>query len=197
MQDRLRAERDDRSVPGAPTDPDRFIEWASRQEERYELSRGRVTMLPFVSRPHVRVASNIVIELGKRLDIDAFDIGTGEFGVATPVSRRLPDVIVDRATGSPSYRLSTEPIFIAEVLSPDDEERDLLEKAGEYTMIPSLMTYIVCSQLEPKVHLWVRRRGHFPDEPRIVTGRKASFALGGLGIRLSMTAIYRGIPVQA
>jgi Uma2 family endonuclease len=186
-------------IKSAPTEPEAFLLWGAqrqREEGKFELSRGRVTCdMIWTSRHHARVCRNIVTELGRLLDPDAFDIGAADFAVQTPVGVRSPDVVVDRA--SPHGReLSTRaPIFIAEVLSPSTAGKDFTEKLEEYTAINSLQTYLNCSQDEPRAWVWARQGdGAWPRRPVELKGRDERIALGGLGVELPMAGIFRGIP---
>ena len=190
--------RQDDLIRSAPTEPEAFLLWSAqrqREEGKFELSRGRVTCAMInASRPHSRVARNIVGALDRLLDPDRFDIGIADFAVRTPFGVRSPDVVVDYA--NPQRDLSTStPIFIAEVLSPSTTGTDFTEKLEEYISIESLQTYLICSQDEPRAWVWARQGdGSCPKRPVELVGRKHTIALGGLGVELYMAAIFRGIP---
>lgn len=190
--------RQDELIRSAPTEPEAFLRWSAqreREEGKFELSRGRVVCnMIYASRPHGRVAKHLVMELGRLLDGDRFDISFSDFAVRTPFGVRSPDVVVDHAT--PRRDLSTsEPIFIAEVLSPSTADTDFTEKLEEYTAIDTLQTYLVCSQDEPRAWVWARQPdGTWPKRPTELVGREAGVAVGGLGIELTMAAVFRGIP---
>jgi Uma2 family endonuclease len=185
-------------IKSAPTEPEAFLRWGAqrkREEGKFELSRGRVTCKMInASRPYARVAKNIVLELGRLLGPDRFDIGVADFAVETPFGVRSPDVVVDYA--SPRRELSTStPIFIAEVLSPSTAGTDFTEKLDEYTAIETLQTYLICSQDEPQAWVWARQGdGAWPRLPAELVGREDAITLGGLDVELAMAAIFRGIP---
>jgi Uma2 family endonuclease len=110
-------------------------------------------------------------------------------------SVRGPDIVVDLARPDGSELSTSEPIFIAEVLSPSTAALDLTTKQREYTALASLQTYLVCSQDEPRAWVWARQSdGSWPFEAEMVEGREDAIALGGLGIDLAMAAVFRGIP---
>jgi Uma2 family endonuclease len=190
--------RREKLIGGAPTEPEAFLRWSAqrrREEGKFELSRGRVVCnMINASRPHSRVAKNMVLELGHLLDPDRFDIGIADFAVQTPVGIRSPDVVVDFA--NPHRDLSTStPIFIAEVLSPSTAGTDFTEKLEEYTAIKTLQTYLICSQDEPRAWVWARQGdGSWPRLPTELVGRDGSIALGRLDIELATAAIFRGTP---
>jgi Uma2 family endonuclease len=141
------------------------------------------------------VTKNSLGELLQKLDGSRFEAGPSEFGVRTSVGVRYPDVIVDRATDNLKGLACEAPIFIVEVLSPSTAALDLTTKQREYTALPSLQTYLVCSQDEPRVWVWARQAdGSWSVEAEMIEGREIAIPLGGLAIELSMAAIFRGIP---
>jgi Uma2 family endonuclease len=183
----------------APTEPEAFLLWGAqrrREDGKFELSRGQVTCdMIWTSRNHTRVCVNIVAELSRLLDRDTFDIGAADFAVQTPVGVRSPDVVVDRTNTRGRDLSTTTPILIAEVLSPSTAGKDFTEKLKEYTAIETLETYLICSQDEPRAWVWARLADQsWPRLPTELVGRDDSFTLGGLGIELTMAAIFRGIP---
>jgi Uma2 family endonuclease len=182
-----------------PTEPEAFLLWSSqrkREEGKFELSRGRVRRTePYATRAHARVCTNIFRELARSLDDELFDVGLSGFGVRTPVGIRTPDVLVDAVNADLTQFATATPVFIAEVLSPSTTGTDFTEKLHEYTAIAFLQTYLICSQDEPRAWVWARQSdGAWPRLPTELAGREGAISLGGLGIELSMAAIFRGIP---
>jgi len=198
QQDTHKALRED-LIRTAPTEPEAFLQWGAqreREEGKFELSRGRVTCdMIWTSRNHTRVCANIVGELVRLLDRERFEVGVADFAVQTPVGVRSPDVVVDQVNPRGGELSTSTPIFIAEVLSPSTAGKDFTEKLEEYTAIDTLQTYFICSQDEPRAWVWARQRdGSWPRRPVELVGREATIALGGLGVELSMAAVFRGIP---
>jgi Uma2 family endonuclease len=190
--------RQEDPIRSAPTEPEAFLRWAAerpREDGKFELSRGRVVCnMIDASRPHGRVAKNIVGRLYNLLDPDRFDLNAADFAVQTPFGVRSPDVVVDNTSPHRDPSTST-PIFIAEVLSPSTENTDFTEQLEECTAIAALQTYLICSQDEPRAWLWARQGdGSWPAEPTELTGREGVIPLGGLGVELTMAATFRGIP---
>jgi Uma2 family endonuclease len=187
------------SVPDAPSDPDAFLRWSAnrpREEGRYELSNGVVTRTMInVTRGHFLVCTNIMAELLSLGDRSRFEFGTADFGIKTGSGVRGPDIFA-APIGKDLKALSTDtPIFIAEVLSPSTAGLDFTTKLREYTALASLQTYLICSQEEPRAWVWARRvDGTWSADPEMLEGREARIPLGGLGIELSMAAIFRAIP---
>jgi Uma2 family endonuclease len=194
------SERGQGAYGDIPTDPDTFMRWAaslSRDDGyKYELSGGKVIrMMIHVSRAHWRITKNLLTEIERMLDARRFEAGPSEFGVKTGVGVRYPDVVVDQRNDRLKDLACEAPILIVEVLSPSTAVLDVTTKQREYTAIPSLKTYLVCSQDEPRAWVWARKAdGSFPIDAEEFVGRDDTIPLGGLGIALSMAAIFRGIP---
>jgi Uma2 family endonuclease len=131
----------------------------------------------------------------RQLNRDLYQVAMADFAVRAGRSVRGPDIVVDLARPDGSELSTSEPIFIAEVLSPSTAALDLTTKQREYTALASLQTYLVCSQDEPRAWVWARQSdGSWPFEAEMVEGREDAIALGGLGIDLAMAAVFRGIP---
>jgi Uma2 family endonuclease len=193
------AERGQEPFGDVPTDPEAFLEWAARQPResgRFELSNGRVIRTVInVSRRHALVCSNIAFELMRQLNRDLYQVAMADFAVRVGRNVRGPDIVVDLARSDGSELSTSEPIFIAEVLSPSTAALDLTTKQREYTALSSLQTYLVCSQDEPRLWLWARQTGgSWPVDAEMIEGRDGAIQLGGLGIEVTMAALFRGIP---
>jgi Uma2 family endonuclease len=197
MQDIIRPARIIREVPDAPTDPDAFLEWSSRQPRgrKFELSRGKVIEIMInVTRRHALVCSNLAAELRRLLNRTQFLITTADFAVRTPFGIRGPDVLVEPVNPDLSALSSSDPVLLAEVLSPSTVGIDLMEKVEEYTAIPSLQAYLICSQDLPLAWFYAREGDAWPKKAREIAGRDQAVPVPALGIELAMAAIYEGIP---
>jgi Uma2 family endonuclease len=183
----------DEPPPPPPVDRETFQRWVERQERRYEWVRGEIIMMTEVSRGHALIVTRLVIALSKVLDPDRYAIATSDFGVNTGESRHYPDVLVEPASPDLEGRTSENPVFIAEVLSPSSAKMDRKEKPIEYATLASLRTYAVFSQDGPKVWLWERGEGGFPEKPEPIEGRDKRLAIPVLGASLPLAEIYRGI----
>lgn len=199
MQQDLRRRPVVEIVADAPSDPDAFLRWSAgrpREEGRYELSRGVVTRTMInVTRRHGYICTNIVLALGRVLDMDRYQITSADFAVRTPVGIRGPDILVEATNADGAALASDAPIFLGEVLSPSTAGIDFSDKRDEYLGIASLQTYLICAQDEPRVWLWARGvDGTWPAQAAMMEERAAEVTLGGLDARLDLAAIYRGIP---
>ena len=148
-----------------------------------------------VTRLHATICTNIVLALGRVLDLDRFLITTVDFAVRTPVGIRGPDILVEAIHPDGSALASDLPLLLMEVLSPSTAGIDFSDKRDEYLGIASLQTYVICAQDEARVWLWARGEdGRWPPQAVMLEGRGGFVTLGGLNARLDLAAIFRGIP---
>ena len=167
-----------------------FLAWAERQEERYELDRGRVIMMTGGSRAHWQIALNLAKALDSRVDPDRYAV-IPEFGIKLgSASIRFPDIVVDIAGERPGDQMATAPVLIAEVLSPSSERIDLGDKAAEYLKLPSLFAYLVFAQDEMKAWVWTRGTGGFAPGAAVLEGAEAMVHIDTLRIDLPFSEIY-------
>lgn len=101
-----------------------------------------------------------------------------------------PDIMVscEENSGDNPY-IRDNPCLIVEVLSPSTQRTDLKEKFDNYTIIPSLIEYVVVSQDTPYVRLF-RRRTHWQAESYFADD---TFALESVGIEITVKQIYRRV----
>lgn len=174
-------------------DKDEFFEWLERQDRRYELVDGEVRMLPWVTRNHNRITTNLVVALSARIDQTRFRVCTGDFAVETGErSIRYADVMVEAEGGDRKGRTANDAIVLIEILSDTSVSVDFKEKLVEYSRLPPCDTYLTCDQERRVVWQWTRSEGAWPPEPLQLEGLDASVALAVLGCRLPLAEIYRG-----
>ena len=179
-----------------PATADEFLRWNEGREGKREFVRGRVVELMIhTTRNHARIASNLILALGRRLDLLKLDIGSADFGIRTPDGIRYPDVFVDRrkAESSGTDLAASEPVLLAEILSPSSYTRDFGEKLADYTGIPSLLHYLILAQDEPRIWLWSRAMDGTWSGPLLVAGTEKTVELPGLDTTLALSELYNGI----
>jgi len=79
------------------------------------------------------------------------------------------------------------------VLSPGTYHLDFGDKRREYLTLTTLDTYLIISPDEPRIWVWQRTDGSFPEEPEIVERRDQRVRLPALVIDIPLEDIYRGI----
>lgn len=180
-----------RPVPEAPRDVDEFLHWGTTRDGRYELVSGQVfEMMVNVSRGHARVTGLVTALLVQLLDRRRHQVSPADFGVRTPRGIRYPDVLVDPVSSNDRELASTNPLLIVEVLSPSSLEIDFVQKRAEYQAIPSLQTYLILTQDEPRAWIWTRESEGWPDQAEMVEGSEAEVVVPALGVKLPLSFIY-------
>lgn len=134
--------------------PSEYLEWERQQVERHEYYGGEVFSQAGGTRRHSMIGMNtgaavrnliadrdcVVHGSDMRVHIEA----TGDYV--------YPDVsVVCPPFEGESDDVISNPVLIAEVLSPSTADYDRGTKFGYYRQIPSLKDYLVISQDEPRV----------------------------------------------
>lgn len=172
-----------------------FANWAETRERRYELVRGVPKLVPDVRRDHSKVAGNLLIELGRQIERDRYEMHAGNFAIRTSHDTiRHADVMVEAAGGPFEERQCEAPAAIFEVLSTSTMHEDFGAKKVEYLALPSVQAFVILAQDEPLAWIWLRGEdGGWPEAPEIVSGTGSQIPLPPLGAALSLAAIYRGV----
>lgn len=127
---------------------DEFYDWTETQPEgRYELVEGEVVrMAPERLRHNVGKLDVAIVllaalrkaGLSNALFTDGVHIKTG------PATSRGPDCIVAVGSEHDMDAMSIDdPLILVEVVSPDSEERDTVDKLAEYFALPTVEHYLV------------------------------------------------------
>jgi Uma2 family endonuclease len=175
----------------SPMDSAAFLAWAEGREGRYELANGRVTMMTGGSVGHALVIRGLAKTLDRRLAGSRWIVLTSDLAVKiSPETVRYPDVLVQPRGAKLRDLSATEPVLIAEVLSPSSVTNDLGDKAAEYRQITSVSTYLVLSQDEPKAWVWTRDKSVASTGPTVVEGKDGIVSILALSIELPLSEIY-------
>ena len=172
---------------------DAFFDWSQGQERKYELVDGVPRMLPWVTRNHSTIVSNLDFALQSRLDRDLYVVRQGDFAVATgPSSIRYADVLVEPSGGQGHERTTERAIFIAEVLSESTTHVDFGPKREEYLGLAGLDTYLIFSQDKPQAWQWTRgTEGEWPTDPVLI--ESGSIEIGTIRVSFDLAELYHGV----
>jgi Uma2 family endonuclease len=181
--------------------PRQYLLRERRAEYRSEYFDGEVVAMAGASERHVAIAQNIAAHLYFRVgggcrvyqaDLKVqIDLGSGY---------AYPDVMV--LCGEPRFidrvhDVVTNPTVVFEVLSPGTERHDRSTKAKAYRRLESLAAYVLVSQKEPRVEVYVRGAdGQWPCT--VYQQLTEAVALRALGCELTLAEIYRNLfPAEA
>jgi Uma2 family endonuclease len=183
------------STARLPATPDEFLRWNENREGKREFVNGRVVeMIINTTASHARLAMRLVLQLGSMLDPALFAITSADFAVRTARGIRFPDVMVEAMGGEGKALATSEPLLIAEILSPSTMATDFGPKRDEYTALASLAHYLVLSQDEMRIWLWSRNEEGRFGEPELHDAETVD--LPGLGLTLDLPSLYAGIAPQ-
>ncbi|HMV47692.1 MAG TPA: Uma2 family endonuclease [Blastocatellia bacterium] len=166
-------------------------------ERRLELWDGQIFDMSYASPTHRDIVRNLVEVLGKKLKPPCAPY-TGEpiRPAKTTGVFREPDLVVlcgpRKIETIHGLELSTNPVVIIEVVSPETETTDRNEKLDEYRSIPTLREYLIVAQRSANVTQWTRRDDLWRES--VAAGLAASITLDlSPKITLALRDIYREI----
>ncbi len=176
--------------------PDEYLDQETLASTRHNYHRGVVTAMAGGSVPHATIAMNLGAELraglrGRKCRVVGSDVlfrmGSGEMFA-------YPDVMVlcgavEKMAGRPN--VVTNPVFLAEVLSPTTEAMDRGAKSREFRASPSLRQYALISQDQPLVEIHTRDEGGFWRISE-VAGLEGDCEFTGIDCRVAMASLYEG-----
>ena len=173
-------------------DKSTFLSWVQGQEGRYELADGRVVMMVGASLNHGRIVGNLYLAFRRQLNAQWEVIA--DFGLdSAPRTLRYPDILIHPSGLDGALYATSQPVVLAEVLSPSTEALDLGDKAAEYLGMPSLQAYIVLAQNEAKAWVWQRESSEFRPGPLVIAGVEEIVRVPTLGVELPLAEIYAGV----
>ncbi len=168
-----------------------FLEWAEKQNEKFELIRGEIVAMAREAIQHARVKAATWAALSAAikcsgLSCEAFVDGPG-VAVAND-SYYVPDVAVhcgERLSGTLS--LIPDPIILVEVVSSSTERYDLTVKLIDYFALPSLQHYLVLD-LKRRAVLH-HKRGEGGAIPTVIV-HEGAICLDPPGLTLALSDLF-------
>lgn len=161
-----------------------------------ELVNGHIIAMAGASLRHNAIVRNVLLGLARRLrgkpcqpypsDVRMHVPATGLYTypdisiVCPPIARHPKDT-----------ETILNPVVLIEVLSPKTEAFDRGAKFAHYRSIPSLRTYVLVSQDEPRVE-WFELTNHW--ELREAVGDAATVDLLAVGASFPVSEIYVDLP---
>lgn len=172
--------------------PEEYLAGERISQQRHEYLAGIIYAMAGTTISHSRIVSNIVRHLGNQLAGGPCDVFSNDIKVQirTDVAEfyYYPDVIVDCGAPDAASLFAKEPRAIFEVLSPDTERIDRVEKLRNYQGIASIELYALVDQHH--VAVTVYRRTPTGWEWQFLTTKAESVALPSAGFDLSVASMY-------
>jgi Uma2 family endonuclease len=170
-----------------------FLDWAPRQDVRYEFDGFAPVAMTGGTVNHNRIMLNIQAALRARLKGSGCEPLGPDAGVATiGEAVRYPDALVTCAKVPGTARVVPGVVIVFEVLSPSSARADRIEKLLEYGAVPSILRYVVVESAGIGVGVFAREA----DAPAwtataLVDG--ATLTLPEIGIDIPIAEFYDGV----
>lgn len=172
---------------------DDFFDWQELQDVRYELVGGvPVRMIAGATNGHDRIVVNLIAQLAAQLRGSAYRPFTADSSVETyPGQIRRPDTGVDCGPFRQNDYKASDPLFVAEVLSPSTRDFDTYDKLKEYRSIAGMAHILFVEPNAAEVVLWTRGGGAW--QVARVTGLDAEVHLPAIDVTLRLADLYDGL----
>lgn len=176
--------------------PEEYLAFERESTERHEYADGEIFAMSGGTIEHAEIAGNVIGELRTALAGRGCRVLTADMRIHIEASRRFVYADASVVCEKPRFhdgRRDTllNPKLIVEVLSDSSEAYDRGDKFAQYRTLPSLRTYVLASQKEPRVEVFSRQE----DGSWVlrVYGPGERAALLDLDASLDVDAIYRGV----
>jgi len=174
-----------------------FLDWAARQEERYEFDGIQPVAMTGGNARHNRITQNIYGVLRSRLRGKPCSFFGPDLAVRTVGETvRCPDALITCTKFPDTERVAPDVVVVFEVLSPDSGRRDRIEKLQDYAAVPSIRRYVILEYRSKSLMLFHRAQG---DAPWTAQALKAedSLPLPEVGIDLPVAEFYEDVEIPA
>jgi Uma2 family endonuclease len=178
--------------PGYLKTPEEYLAAERVAEQRHEYLAGAVYGMAGATIDHQRIAANIARHLGNQLSGKPCEVFSTDMKVRIKKGAATffyyPDATVDCSALAGDLHFAEEPRVIFEVLSPQTERIDRVEKLYNYQTLPSLLVYVLVDQLRLAVTVYRRKKDEWTVE--LLTKQEDVLKLPEIECALPMTSIY-------
>ena len=182
-------------APDTPMAIDAFLEWESRQPNRFEFDGIRPVERLAESAAHDVIQGNLLQILRTRLADGPYQVFGGDLRIHVGPAIRIPDAVVVRTPRPYDPDTLAGPVAVFEILSPATSRSDCISKHYEYRATLSIQHYVMLEQSIIGSSFFSRVMGNWnPDYP---LGPKAELALPGIGLTVKLGDLYEGVTFDA
>lgn len=124
------------------------------------MCSGQVYAMTETSETHSTIAASFFLSIGNHLPDNCRGWQADMKVIGQNKDKHFsyyPDIMVACGENTGDQYARSNPLLIAEVLSPSTQRTDLSEKLDNYATLPSLIEYVVISQDVPLIRLYRRR----------------------------------------
>ena len=172
-----------------------YLEWEAGEPLRYEFVDGQVCAMAGGTTEHDTVANNLRGELRTRLRGTPCRVQGPDLKVRAGHDARYPDALIDCGSRVPGALYAQEPIAVFEVLSRSTQWIDQTLKLRDYDATPSVRSYVLISQDEPRAIVYTRDgTGRLGLQSAVLLeGMGAAIEVPDLDVRLPFALLYEGM----
>jgi Uma2 family endonuclease len=181
--------------------PEEYLEVERAAEIKSEYYDGQMFAMSGGTLPHSLIGGNLIAAMKLALRGKKCNVATADLRIR--ISPRGPFVYADLSVycGEPeladNYRDTLlNPTVVFEVLSKSSEGHDRGHKFSQYRKIPSLREYVLVSQTEPRIEVFLRQ----PEGKWILTefvGMDAVCRLASLDCSIPLETVYDGVGLES
>ena len=172
---------------------DQFLDWESRQTERFEYLDGMIVAMVGGTVRHQLTVSNIVHALRSKLGGPSCHVFSEGLKLLTPTTLTYPDVVVTCASLDLGADVLTDADLVVEVLSPSTADFDLGRKWEGYKQLLSLRAYVIVWQDRPALQIYERVNQDWKVVTLGTDDRTVSLPVADLS--LALQDVYAGADV--
>lgn len=172
-----------------------YLDWEARQPIRYELVDGQVHAMGGGTAEHDTIGNNLRAALHTQLRGKPCRPHGPDLKVRAGKDGRYPDALVDCGPRVPGALHAQQPVAVFEVLSKSTGWIDQSLKLRDYDATPTIRTYVLISQDEPRAMVYGRdEAGRLGiQSASLLEGADASIEIPDLGLALPFSVVYEGI----
>lgn len=167
--------------------PDEYLDYEREQSVRHELVDGYLYAMTGSSDRHEEIALNLAAALRVHLRGSPCRVYKGDLKIRVADDFYYPDVFVRCGQLRGDAYFKTDPVLVAEVLSPSTQRYDRGDKRLAYSSLPSLQEYVLISQDRMLVELHSRGDG---GNCLRLEGRDDLLRLESVGFSISLAELY-------
>lgn len=148
------------AVPPVPMTAEEFLAWDEHETQRREFERGALFVREGADDQHVTATGNLAMRLVEHLRGSPCRVymAAMKLRVAAADAYFYPDVFVTCSPADAANpEIKSEPLLVAEVLSPETEARDRGDKFAAYRSLSSLREYLLVDTRGRRCDLFRRR----------------------------------------
>lgn len=167
--------------------PEAYLAFEQDQEARHELVDGYLYAMTGASDRHEEIALNLAAALRVHLRGSQCRVYKGDLKIRIADDFYYPDVFVRCSEQRGDAYFKTDPVMIAEVLSPSTQRHDRGDKRLAYSQIPTLRDYLLIAQDRMLVEIY--RPGDLSHCQRLDQPEDL-LCLDALGFSMSLADLY-------